>query len=104
MSTPRCTPEVHDAVIVRDKVCFMYRIDSSHQCRTIFGAPHAPDHPRLLTVDGVKANLRMGRRSDHSRVEFLVAMCAYENNRPPTRETRQLERSYLTALYPEVWS
>lgn len=104
LSSPKCPPEIHAAVLDRDKVCFMYRLDSTHQCRDRFGNPHRPDDRRLLTVDGVKRHPRLGVRADHRYVWFLVAMCGYENNRPPSADTRRLERSYLTKHYPEHWA
>lgn len=92
-----------DEVLDRDKVCFMYKLDRSHICRTRFGVMHGPGDRVRLTLDHVKMRIALSIRKVH-KPWTLVAMCGYENNRPPTQETREAERAYLAKLYPEHWS
>lgn len=91
-----------EQVLDRDKVCFMKRIDPAHQCMTRFRRRHASDDRRFLTMEHVKRRLALGIPKVH-KLEQLVALCGFENNRPPTAATRALMRSYLAALYPDHW-
>jgi hypothetical protein len=92
---------LHDFILNRDKVCFIYRIDKSHQCRDKWGTPHFPDDRRYLTVDHVwlTPGGKKGKRAP-DRKENMVAMCHTGNVGAPSEDIRNAERSYIQDLYP----
>jgi hypothetical protein len=89
------------AVYARDKVCFLYRLDSDHICRDPWGNPHAPDDLVKLTLDHVKDSLMLGRKAPNDRLH-LVAMCWRGNVDVPSKAIREAERSYLATFREAV--
>lgn len=101
MARDRVSPELHDEVLRRDGRCIAFKMDPAHRCFTQFGEAHRPDDKSKLELDhvhlhpgGTKGKRAPGRR------ENLVAMCGRLNNRPPSAEVREAERSYLLKRYP----
>lgn len=90
-------PGLWERVMERDRGCVLYRLEPGHVCRTVFGTEHPHDAIDLLTVEHVKAELRMGKRAPDD-MGFLVALCGAANNRPPTKVQRGLMRTYLTEV------
>lgn len=90
----KVTPEVRDAVLRRDGMCFAAMIDEEHECRDRFGMPHRPDNLRLLTLDHVHDAATMGKRAP-SDPAHLVALCASANNFGWASAHRREERAYL---------
>jgi hypothetical protein len=87
------------AVYARDKVCFLYRLDSEHICRDPWGSPHGPRDLSKMTVDHVApfpGGMR-GKRPEHLR-QFMVTMCWAGNVGAPSKDVRQAERAYLALL------
>jgi hypothetical protein len=97
----KVTPELRRLVLIRDKMCFLYKRDRHHICKDQWGRSHAPTNLNLLTLDHVKDDLMMGVRAP-SDPTHLVAMCYAGNVGVPSKEVRQNERDYLHSLYPEV--
>jgi hypothetical protein len=97
------SPAVARAVLLRDRMCFLARLDDTHICRDAFGWPHAATDLSKLTIEHVKRHLRMGVRGP-SRPEFMVALCAAANIAVPSKADRVGMRSYLAALYPAEWA
>jgi 5-methylcytosine-specific restriction endonuclease McrA len=95
----KVTPELRAAVIARDGVCFLSRLNRLHVCRDKWGNEQRPDEN--LTVDHVKDEAGMGKRAP-SDLRHLVAMCYGANVGVPSREVRILERAYLARLYEEA--
>lgn len=94
---------MHDAVVKRDRFCFMRRIEPDHVCRDRWGRPHLPSDQTKLTVDHVhhvEGGVR-GKRAP-SDLRHLVAMCAKANIDGPSRTVRQAEREYLSGLYGPI--
>lgn len=91
------TPELREAVLRRDGVCFLSRLDSDHVCRDRWGQPHSPSETHLLTLDHVKDHLRMGVRAP-SDMDHLVAMCWAGNVGVPSKAVREAQRAYLAAV------
>lgn len=83
-----------EAVMDRDKGCILHALEPGHVCRTVFGTEHPWDATDLLTVEHVKADLRMGVRAPDD-LGFMVALCGYANNRPPSKVQRAAFREYL---------
>lgn len=96
------TAKVRREVLDRDGICFGARIDPRHICADQWGLSHLSTRQDLLTVDHVKEAGMMGRRAP-SDPAHLVAMCWWLNTRPPSKEVREAERSYLASLYPAEW-
>lgn len=90
-------PDVHAAVIVRDKACVLSFLERGHECRDIFGDRHRPDAIERLTLEHVKDELRMGVRAP-SDVKHLVLLCGYTNNQPPSKVQRAAMREYLAGV------
>lgn len=96
------SPELHDAVLERDKLCFVRRLyGPAHICRDRWGDSHPPTDLRKLTLDHVHlvAGGMRGKRAPDD-LQHLVAMCAQVNVSGPSREIRDAERTYLANLYP----
>lgn len=90
------SPSVHEAVLRRDGGCVAAILDPFHVCRDAWGMPHRWDSLRLLTVDHVKDEPRMGVRAP-SDPAHLVAMCHGGNLWwAPTH--RPDERAYLARI------
>lgn len=85
------------AVYERDRICFLARIDSDHECRDQWGQPHAPDDWMKMTVDHVKPALMLGRRAPSTR-DAMVMMCWAGNVGVPSKAIRQAQREYLRAV------
>ena len=100
----RVTPELHERVLRRDGMCFAAyaapALGLTHRCADQWGEPHSASDLARMTVDHVHdvTNGVRGRRAP-SDEQHLVAMCAAENIRGPSRVMRQAQRDYLTALY-----
>jgi len=92
------TAEVRQAVLRRDRVCFLARIDSDHRCADRWGHLHASDATWLLSLDHVKDGPMMGRRAP-SDPQHLVAICHRSNTNVPSKQVRAAERAYLAGLY-----
>lgn len=90
----RVTVEVRAAVMVRDRHCFLWRMDAGHSCRDQWGNPHRPDDFGRLTVDHVHdhAGGTKGKRAP-SDAQHLVLMCYAGNVGAPSRDVRQSCRS-----------
>jgi hypothetical protein len=89
----KMTPEAHAAILARDKVCFLYRMDLRHVCRDRWGSIHEPDDRRQLTVDHVKDAPMMGKRGKRG-----IAMCGWGNFMGPSRLVRWAEREWLDSF------
>jgi hypothetical protein len=89
------TPEVYEAVFLRDGQCVISTFDEAHVCRDAWGDRHEPDDIPRLTLDHVKSNLMLGRRAA-SDPAHLVVMCGWTNVvLHPTKYQRQRVREYL---------
>ena len=88
---------LREAVMDRDGGCVLYRLEPGHVCYTRWGSEHPWDATDLLTLEHVKAELRMGKRAPDD-IGFLVALCGYANNRPPSKAQRALFREYLAGV------
>ena len=93
----RVTPELHAAVLVRDRACLLSKIEPDHLCRDTWGNPHAAGDLSKLTVEHVKDHSMMGKRAP-SDMAHLVALCAYANIGVPSKSQREAFRSYLRAV------
>jgi hypothetical protein len=92
---------LHALVINRDRICFIAKVDSAHECRDQWGTPHRPTDLLKLTVDHVHLHAG-GSKSKRapSRKENLTAMCHGGNVGAPSKVVRQAQRDYLLELYP----
>ena len=69
------TPELHAAVLVRDRRCIRAKMEPGHGCRDRWGNPHAPDALEYLTLDHIQDGYgRMGKRAP-SDLAHLVSLC-----------------------------
>ena len=95
------TTEVRAAVMVRDRRCFLARLDAEHGCRDQWGNPHPADDFARLTLDHVhdQPGGMKGKRAP-SDLGHLVLMCYAGNVGVPSREVRQAERAYLREVAP----
>lgn len=89
--------DLRQRVLLRDRECFLFKLDLSHVCRDQWGRIHSPAQLDKLTVDHVKDGPMMGRKAPDDEWH-LVAMCWAGNVGGPSREERQAERSYLGLL------
>lgn len=90
----KVSPEVREQVLLRDLLCFLYRIDKSHKCFDTFGNPHEPTDLNSLTLDHVKDEPTLGKKA-RSDTKHLMALCGAANVKGVSREVRQLQRAYL---------
>ena len=97
------SPQVHAEVIVRDRGCVLAGRIPNHVCRTVFGDMHPWNDVEKLTLEHVKSELAMGKRAP-SKVQYLVLLDGFTNNKPPSKEERAVMRAYLSDMYPEAWS
>lgn len=88
------TPELHAAVLTRDRECVLWKRDPSHACRDQWGNPHRPDDLARLSLEHVKDEPRMGKRGP-SDLRHLVAMCHAANIAVPSKAAREWMRDYL---------
>jgi hypothetical protein len=86
--------ELRLAVLERDGICLLWKLDPTHECRDRWGLAHRPDDLDLLTLEHVKSELRAGRRAE-SDMGHLVAMCYSGNVGVPSKSQRQAIRAYL---------
>ena len=93
------TGAVRWAVIHRDGMCVLAKLDPEHQCRDQWGEPHARYDQRKLTLEHVKDDLRMAKRAP-SDTAHLVALCAGANIGVPSHEQREQMRAYLRSFEP----
>jgi hypothetical protein len=89
------TPELRAAVLERDLVCTLARLDPTHECRDRWGLSQPPSWD--LTIEHVKSESRMGRRA-LSDLQHLVAMCYGGNVGVPSAAQRQAIRAYLAQV------
>ena len=91
----KVSPELHRQILERDTACFMWVMDPQHRCHDAFGNEHSPWDLDRLTVDHVhKDGAHMGKRAPSDQFH-LVAMCAQENIKGPSKVVRRAERVYL---------
>lgn len=94
------TPELREAVLLRDRQCVLRTYDAAHACYDAWGEAHASDDLDKLTLEHVKDKLRMGQRAP-SDPSHLVALCGFRNAiRPPTKVERSWMREYLRRVAP----
>jgi hypothetical protein len=99
----KMTTSVHDAIINRDRVCFIYEhFDRTHVCQDAFSNVHLPTDLLRLTVEHIKINLRSSKRGE-SLIETGVAMCHRGNTAVPGKTMRAAIRARLRLLYPAFW-
>jgi len=91
------TTEVRAFVLARDRGCVAAKLDRQHECRDMWGNPHAPGDLARLTLEHVKDELRMGRRAP-SDSAHLVALCYGANVGVPSKEVRTALRAYLRTI------
>ena len=100
MTRDPVTPEMREFILERDQVCILWRMDNDHQCRDVFGTPHAPNDHARLTCEHVKTELRLGRRAP-SDARHLLALCGAANDRVPSKVEREAFRAYLERVNAE---
>jgi hypothetical protein len=93
----KVTEDLRRRVLVRDQVCFIFRIDRGHICADRWGRLHSPYETWRLSLDHVKDQARMGKRAP-SDEWHLVAVCYKGNIDVPSKEVRMAERTYLQSL------
>jgi hypothetical protein len=91
------SPAVARAVLLRDRMCFLVRLDDTHVCRGRWGDPHASTDLDQLTLEHVKTELRMGVRA-RSDARHLVALCFAANVGVPSKAQREAMRAYLAEV------
>ncbi|HTR71896.1 MAG TPA: hypothetical protein VMH41_16930 [Mycobacteriales bacterium] len=94
------TPEMHAAVMRRDRECVAAKLGFDHVCRTRFGVPHAPFAVDVLTIEHVHEGYGMAGKRATSDLGHMVALCGMLNNRPPSAEMRAAFRQYLAHAEP----
>lgn len=97
---PESVPTIERAAVyVRDRVCFLYRLNPEHVCRDQWGNPHAPDDLGRMTVDHVSefAGGMKGKRSVSDR-GHMVQLCWAGNVAVPSKVVRQAQRAYLAEV------
>lgn len=95
----KVSPELHAYILDRDQACIASKLDPTHQCRTRFREPHAPDDRKRLTLDHVHDAATKGKRAKSDRWH-LVAACGWANNEGWCSAHRQEERDYLREKEP----
>jgi hypothetical protein len=93
----RTEPELRRFVLTRDGACLLSKIEPDHQCRDLWGRPHASTDLDRLTLEHVKDASMMGRRAP-SDAAHLVALCAASNFGVPSKSQRDAFRAYLRAV------
>ncbi len=98
MRNDAVTPELHAAVLVRDRECCLAKIEPGHLCRDQWGTPHASTDLAKLTLEHVHDGYgQMGKRAPSDR-RHLLALCASANIGVPSKSQRQAFRAYLEAI------
>lgn len=92
------TTEDRADVLSRDRGCVLAALEPGHECRDQWGNRHAAGDLARLSLEHVKAELRMGVRGP-STPDSMVALCMAANLRPPTKAQRTLFRKYLAGLH-----
>lgn len=98
----RVTQQMHAEVRLRDRECVAAKavragVIESHQCRDMWGMPHASQAIALLSVDHVHDVAMMGKRAP-SDLRHLAALCYGMNVGGVPAEVRRFEREYLASL------
>lgn len=91
------TAVVRWAVVKRDGMCVLAKLEPGHVCRDVWGNEHRSDNLRALTLEHVKDELRMGVRAP-SLGSNLVALCGMANVSVPSKQQRELMREYLRTV------
>lgn len=100
MTRDTVTPTIHAAVLFRDRMCVLAKLDPAHVCRDQWGRVHSPADLAALTLEHVHERYgTMGKRAP-SDLGHLVALCAAANLRPPTKTQRAMFRAYLREVQP----
>ena len=98
MSRDRVTPELHAAVMERDRRCILFDLDSDHVWRDRWGQPHMPGAVHLLTLEHVHEGYGlMGKRAPNT-MRTMVAVCWAGNVGVPSKEQRAGLRAYLAEV------
>ena len=97
MKPRRLNPELRRAVMARDGMCFLARVDPAHVCRDVWGDRHSPDDLNRLTIEHVKDEPMMGRKAPDSLTNLIV-LCGYANVAVPSKAERVRMRDYLRAV------
>ncbi len=96
--TDPVSPELHAAVLVRDRMCVRARMDRAHECRDVWGNPHSPRDLERLQLDHIQEGYgRMGKRAP-STMGTLVALCAGAHLGGWATAHRPELRAYLASL------
>jgi len=92
------TPELHAAVLVRDRRCVQAQLDITHTCKDIWGNPHLSEALERLTLDHVQSAYgRMGRRAP-STMATLVSLCGRAHLGGWATSHRPELRAYLARI------
>ena len=95
----RIDPAIRREVMLRDKACFLSKVEPRHVCRDVWGVAHAPDLIDALTLEHVhRDGSMMGKRAP-SDAAHLLALCGMANFMVPNRSQRDSMRAHLRALY-----
>jgi hypothetical protein len=89
------------AVFSRDGGCILASLQEGHQCKDRWNQPHAPNNFDVLSVEHIKLELGMSVPRIHD-LQHCVTLCAAANINVPSKAQRELMRSYLRGLYPEL--
>lgn len=93
----RITKGLRWAVFARDGGCVLHFLEPGHECRDVWGQPHAWNDTDRLTVEHIKSELRMGVRAPND-MEHLVTLCGAVNVGVPSKAQRALFREYLARM------
>lgn len=86
------------AVFARDGGCVLAKLEPGHhQCRDVWGQPHAANDFDRLTLEHVKDALAMGKRAPND-MAHLVTLCGMVNVEVPSKAQRMLFRAYLARV------
>lgn len=86
-------------VFARDRGCVLHFLEPGHECRDVWGQPHAWNDTGRLTLEHVKTDLRMGVRAPNDAAH-LVTLDGYTNVNVPSKAQRALFREYLARVSP----
>ena len=89
--------ELRSIVLVRDGECVEHKRNPRHTCHDVWGEIHGPHAVDKLTLEHVKADLRMGVKAPDVP-ERVIAVCWQVNAQPPSKEQRAWYREYLSKL------
>ena len=85
------------AVFIRDGGCVLAKLEPDHECRDVWGQPHAWNDTDRCTLEHVKSDLRMGVRAPNDAAH-LVTLCGYANVNVPSKAQRAMFREYLAGV------